>query len=77
MSWHGSLLDAKYAPSLVFLYDLSGLEKAGGLAKEKTCFSPSLPMEHLALSSNSVPMFRTIVFGLASVLDKQTEWDAA
>lgn len=38
MSLHGSLLDAEYAPSLVFLYDLSGLEKAGGLAKEKEWF---------------------------------------
>lgn len=77
MSWHGSLLDAEYAPSLMFLYDLSGLEKAGALAKEQTSFSPSLPMEHLALSSKSVPMFRTIVVGLLSVLDEQTEWDVA
>lgn len=76
MSWHGSL-GAEYAPSLVFLYDLSGLEKAGGLAKEKTCFSPSLPVEHLVLGSNSVPVSRTVVVGLLSVLDKQTEWDAA
>lgn len=38
MAWHGSFLDAKYAPSVVFSYDLSGLEKAGGLAKEKKRF---------------------------------------
>lgn len=75
MAWHGSLLDAKYAPSVVFSY-LSGLEKAVGLATEKKGFSPSLPMEHLALSSNSVPMSSTVV-GLLSVLDKQAECDAA
>lgn len=34
----GMVLGAKCAPSLVFLYDLSGLEKAGGLAKEKSQF---------------------------------------
>lgn len=77
MAWHGSLLDAKYAPSVVFSYDLSGLEKAGGLATERKDFSPSLPMEHLALSSNSVPMSSTVVVGLLSVLDKQAECDAA
>lgn len=62
---------------MVFSYNLSGLEKAGGLATEKKGFSPSSPMEHLALSSNSVPMSSTVVVGLLSVLDKQAECDAA
>lgn len=38
VAWHSSLLDAKYAPSLVFLYDLSGIEKTEGLATGKKRF---------------------------------------
>lgn len=61
----------------MFLCDLSGLEKAGGLAKEKHGFYPSLPRGHLALSSNSVPTSSTVVAGLLSVLSKQPDCDAA
>lgn len=77
MSWHGSLLDAKYAPSLLVLYDLSGQEKAGGLAKEKTVSLPVYQWSTWHLALNSEPMSSTVVVGLLSVLDKQPECDAA
>lgn len=60
----------------MFLYDLSGLEKAGDLAREKS-FSPSLLMDQLALIFSSVPMSSTVLVGLLSLQDKQTEYDAA
>lgn len=50
MAWHGSLFGARYAPSLVFSYDLAGLEKAGDLATAKRFLSQ---FPDGALSSNS------------------------